>query len=83
MLQYLLLTKSNYVAWSINMHVNLQEPGVWNAIEHCDDIKEHKTGLTLVTIYQAILEDVLLMSAEKDSTKATWETLQTMHVDVE
>ena len=39
--------------------------------------------MTLAAIYQKIPEDILLMLAEKDSTKAAWETLQTMHVGVE
>ena len=36
-----------------------------------------------LSIYQAVLEDVLLMLAEKNSAKAAWEKLQTMHVGVE
>ncbi|XP_022932528.1 uncharacterized protein LOC111439027 [Cucurbita moschata] len=39
--------------------------------------------MTLAVIYQAVLEDVLLMLAEKDSANAAWEMLQTMHVGVE
>ena len=39
--------------------------------------------MTLVAIYQTVPEDVLLMFAEKDSTKAAWETQQTMHMGVE
>ena len=39
--------------------------------------------MTLAVIYQAVLEDVLLMVAKKDSTKAAWERVQTMHLGVE
>ena len=38
-LWYPLLMKSNYAAWSIKMHVNLQAQGMWDAIEH-GDVKE-------------------------------------------
>ena len=41
MLQYLLLTRSNYTVWLIKMHVNLQAQGVWDIIEH-GDIEELK-----------------------------------------
>ena len=74
--------KSNYAAWSIKMHVNLQAQGVWDAIEH-GDVKERKDRMTLTALYQAVSEDVLLMLAKKVSAKAAWETLQTMHVGVE
>ena len=36
MLQYLLLKKRNYAAWSIKMRVNLLAQSVWDAIEHGD-----------------------------------------------
>ena len=62
--------------------VNLQEQGVWDAIENGDDVEEHKNRMTLATIYQAVLEDVLLMLV-RGSTKAVWETLQKMLVGVE
>ena len=55
---------------------------VWDAIEH-GHVEEHKDKMTLTAIYQAVLEDVLLMLAEKDSTKVAWKTLQTIHVGVE
>ena len=55
---------------------------MWDAIEH-GNIEERKDRMTLAAIYQKIPEDILLMLAEKDSTKAAWETLQTMHVGVE
>ena len=64
------------------MRVNLQAQGVWDALEH-GDVEECKDTMALAAIYQAVPKDVLLMLAEKDSTKATWETLQTMHVGVE
>ncbi|XP_022955161.1 inositol transporter 4-like isoform X3 [Cucurbita moschata] len=81
MLQYLLLTKSNYTAWLIKMRVNLQAQGVWDVIEH-GDIEESKDRMAFAAIYQAVPEDILLMLAEKDSAKAMWETLQKMHVCV-
>ena len=50
-LQYLLLTRSNYIAWLIKMCVNLQAQGVWNAIEH-GDVEERKGRMALAAIYQ-------------------------------
>ena len=74
--QYPLLTKSNYVAWSIKMRVNLQAQGMWDAIEHGDKVEERNDRMALAAIYQTVLEDVLLMLAEKDSTMASWKKLQ-------
>ena len=64
------------------MRVNLQAQGVWDVIKH-GDVEERKDVMTLAAIYQAVPKDILLMLAEKDSTKVVWETLQTMHVGVE
>ena len=50
MLQYPLLTKSNYVAWSTKIHVNLQTQGVWDAIEHGDKVKERKVRMPFAAI---------------------------------
>ena len=54
---------------------------MWDVIEH-GDVEEHKDKMALAAIYQTVSEDVLLMLTD-DSTKAAWEMLQTMHVDVE
>ncbi|XP_022927953.1 uncharacterized protein LOC111434803 [Cucurbita moschata] len=71
MLQYPLLTKCNYAAWSIRMCVNLKAQGVWDAIKHGDEVEEHKDRMTLAAIYETVPEDVLLMLAEKDLAKLT------------
>ena len=81
-LQYPLLTRSNYGAWSIKMRVNLQAQGVWNAIEH-DEVDEQMDRLALAAIYQGVPEDLLLTLAEKDSAKEAWEMLKTMHMGAE
>ena len=65
------------------MHVNLKVHGVWHVIEHDDDVEESKNLMTLTAIYQAVLEDVLLILAEKNSSKNVWKTLQKMHISVE
>ena len=36
--------------------------------------------MALAAIYQAILEDVLLMLDETDTAKEAWETLKMMHM---
>ena len=60
---------SNYATWSIKMRVNLQAQGVYYAIENGNDIEKRKDMMTLVAIYQVVLEDVFLMVAKKDSIK--------------
>ena len=55
---------------------------MWDTSEH-GDVEEHKDRIALAAIYRAVLEDVFLILAEKDSAKAAWEKLQTMNVGVE
>lgn len=62
-LNYPMLTKTNYAAWSMKMKVFMQAHGVWEAIEPKDPkmVLEEKTDkLALAAIYQGIPEDVLL-----------------------
>ena len=47
MLQYPLHTNSNYTTWSIRMCVNLQTHGVWDVIEHGEEVEERRTGWLL------------------------------------
>ena len=47
---------------------------MWDAIEH-GNVEERKKMMALAAIYEAILVYVLLLLAEKDSTKAAWEEL--------
>lgn len=51
------------------MHVTLQAQDVWDAIEHGDNVEERRDMMTYAAIYQAVLEDILLLLVEKDSTK--------------
>ena len=74
-LNYPMLTKTNYTAWSMKMIVFIEAHGVWEAIEPKDAKAtiEEKTGkLALAAIYQGITEDLLLSLAEKKSAKEAW-----------
>nr|GEV16002.1 hypothetical protein [Tanacetum cinerariifolium] len=81
-LRYLMLTKTNYSVWAINMQVNLQAQGVWDATQ-CEGVEERQDRIALAAIYQAIPEDVLLMLSDKDTAKEACETLRTMHMGAE
>ncbi|XP_023767822.1 uncharacterized protein LOC111916382 [Lactuca sativa] len=78
-LHYPMLTKINYAVWAIKMRVNLQAQGVWEVIKNAKT-DERKDRMALAAIYQAIPEDILLMLAEKYTTKEAWETLNMMHM---
>ena len=78
--QYSLLTKSNNAAWSKKMCVNLQAQGVFEIPSSTVKKLIRKDKMALVALYKAILEDVLLMLAEKglgkgivgDATNSAW-----------
>lgn len=50
-LQYLMLTKSNYVVWAINMKVYLKARGVWDAIESKAVVDMRRDQMALAAIY--------------------------------
>nr|GEV01277.1 hypothetical protein [Tanacetum cinerariifolium] len=81
-LRYPMLTKTNYSVLAIETRVDLQAQRVWDATQ-CEGVEERHDRMALAAIYQGIPEDVLLMLADKDTTKKAWETLRTMHMGAE
>ena len=69
MLQYLLLTKSNYATWLIKMCVNLPSQCVWDAIEHGNDVEERKDRMTLSVIFQVAWEMLQIMHVDTECVK--------------
>lgn len=85
-LNYPMLTKSNYTAWSLKMKVFMQAHGIWEAIEPADPktkVEEKKDKVALAAIYQAIPEDILLSVADKTSAKDAWEAIKVMCLGAE
>ncbi|XP_074363600.1 uncharacterized protein LOC141704196 [Apium graveolens] len=80
-LNYPMLTKSNYTAWSLKMKVFMEAHGVWEVIVPKDPkaaVEEKKDKMALAAIYQSIPDDMLLTIVEKMTAKRTWEALKTM-----
>lgn len=80
-LNYLMLTKTNYTAWSIKMRVCMQAHGIWEAIEPVNEatiVEDKIDKVALAAIYQAIPEDILLLVAEKKTAKSAWEAIKVM-----
>ncbi|KAL8109513.1 hypothetical protein AgCh_025572 [Apium graveolens] len=74
-----MLTKSNYMAWSIKMKAYMDAHGVWLAIEPKDPkvpVDEKTDKIALAAIYQGIPEDILLSIADKKSAKEVWEAIK-------
>lgn len=83
---YPMLTKSNYTAWSLKMKVFMKAQGVWGAIEQKTPraaVDERTVQMALAAIYQGVPEDVLLAIAEKETAKEVWEAIKTMCMGVE
>ncbi|KAL6615729.1 hypothetical protein ACP70R_037999 [Stipagrostis hirtigluma subsp. patula] len=83
MLQYPLLTRSNYTAWAIKMKACLKAQGVWEAIDMEKGADTRKDQMALAAIYQGIPEETLLLLAEKETSREAWQMLKTMHMGVE
>ncbi|KAL8149346.1 hypothetical protein AgCh_006384 [Apium graveolens] len=70
-----MLTKANYTIWAMKMKVFMQAHGVLEAVEPKDSKTppEEKTDKrALAIIYQGIADDMLLMIAEKKTSKEAW-----------
>lgn len=66
-LNYPMLARSNYTAWSLKMKVFMEAQGVWEAVEPTDPkvaVDKKTERVALAAIYQSIPEDILLSIAE-------------------
>ena len=80
-LNYPMLTKTNYTAWSMKMRVYMQAHGIWEAIEPVSEkvtVEDKVDKLALAAVYQAIPEDILLSITEKKTTRSAWEAIKLM-----
>jgi hypothetical protein len=78
-----MLTKSNYLAWSMKIKVCMRAQRIWDDVEPKDSkvpTEETKDQMELAAIYQAIPEDMLFLVYGKETAKETWEALKIMHV---
>jgi hypothetical protein len=82
-IRYPMLTKSNYLAWSIKMKVCMCAQRIWDVVEPKDPkvpTEESKDQMALAAIYQGIPEDMLFLVYGKETAKETWEALKIMHM---
>ncbi|XP_074323271.1 uncharacterized protein LOC141660206 [Apium graveolens] len=82
-LSFPMLTKTNYIAWSLKMKVFMQAHGVWDAIEpkEATTTVEDKVDIRAMTIiYRGIAEDLLLSIADKKTSKEAWDAIKTVHL---
>ncbi|XP_074356647.1 uncharacterized protein LOC141696401 [Apium graveolens] len=82
-LNYPMLARNNYSAWSLRMKVFMQAQGVWDVVEPDNpkiavDTKMDKVALAV--IYQGIPEDMLLSIAEKKTVKEDRDSLKVMSI---
>lgn len=80
-LSYLILTNTNYTAWSLKMRVFMQAHGIWEVVEPIDPkamIEEKMDKVAMAAIFQVVPAEMLLSLAEKRSTKEAWAAIKTM-----
>ena len=77
-----MLTRTNYVEWSILMKVHLQAARLWEAVEMGDaDHPDDRTALGV--ILRGVPPEMLRTLAAKDSAKEAWDTVKTLRMGVE
>ncbi|XP_074375171.1 uncharacterized protein LOC141716909 [Apium graveolens] len=80
-LNYPMLTKTNYTAWSLKMKVYMEAHGIWEAVEPKNEkekVDEKMDKMALASIYHGIPEEILLSIADKKTSKEGWQAVKTM-----
>ncbi|XP_074378634.1 uncharacterized protein LOC141720181 [Apium graveolens] len=80
-LNYPMLTKTNYTAWSLKMKVYMEAHGIWEAVEPKNEkekVDEKMDKMALSAIYHGIPEEILLSIADKKTSKEGWQAVKTI-----
>lgn len=84
-LSYPMLTRENDTMWVMKMKVFMEAHHVWEAIdlEGSKTIEKKTDKVALAAIYQVVSEDILLILAEKKTTKETWKAVKMLRQGAE
>jgi hypothetical protein len=76
---YPTLTKSNYPDWALLMKVKLKARGLWEAVD-CGGADKQEDMMALDVPSSAVLPEMVVTLASKDSAKEACDAIKTMHV---
>lgn len=85
-INYPMLSKSNYTAWSMKMQVFMEAQGVWEAMEPSDskvNVETRMDKMALAAIYHGIPEEFMLTMAGEKTAKVAWEAIMTISMGAE
>ncbi|VFQ70476.1 unnamed protein product, partial [Cuscuta campestris] len=82
MLQYPVLTNSNYPMWVVKMKANMRAQGVWSAIVPTaeGEVEERKDQAALAIIFGAVDDESFIHISAKETAREAWETLRTVYL---
>src|SRR3954465_15525691 len=73
----MMLTRTNYMEWSLFMQVKLQASGLWGTVnDGSGDEREDRRALSI--ILTGVPPETMRVLAAKDSAKVAWETIKTL-----
>jgi hypothetical protein len=76
---YPMLTRTNYIEWSVVMYVNLQTAGLWEAVQY-DGVEYRDDCHALVTLLRAVPADMQAGLANKEAARDAWELIRRIHM---
>ena len=78
----MMLTRTNYMEWSLFMQVKLQASGLWGAVKDgTGDEREDRRALSV--ILTGVPPEMMRVLAAKDTAKVAWETIKTLRMGSE
>ncbi|XP_020579810.1 protein NRT1/ PTR FAMILY 5.2-like [Phalaenopsis equestris] len=72
-----MLSETNYSIWAVKMKIILRSLRVWSVIEG-EEKDDDKDQGAMVAISQVVPDDVMMVIAEKETTKEAWDALREM-----
>ena len=78
----MVLTRTNYMEWSLVMQVKLQVARVWPAVTDAA-ADEHDDRRAMQIILSGVPPEMIRVLAAKDTAKKAWETIKTLRMGSE
>ncbi|XP_076894020.1 uncharacterized protein LOC143546190 [Bidens hawaiensis] len=79
-LQCPMLSKTNYIVWSMRMKAIFNVHGVWEMIDLGTSRDVKKTNMAIAFLFQALLEGQIMQVRNNETAKEMWDAIKSRHL---
>ena len=80
LIQYPMLTDSNYGLWAVKMKIALRPFGMWPTLEGMGEFNQSRDDEAFAALSQSVPDSVMMAVAESTTAHEAWEAIRRMRV---